>query len=510
MQDLKERTIRGGSARGLALAANFLIRVASLTVLARLLEPRDFGLLGMVTAFTGILSLFRDFGLSSAAVQRPTVTNEQSSTLFWINLVVGGLLALISASFAPLVSSFYHEPRLLWVTVVVAVSFFFNGAGVQHSVLLQRQMRFTALAVIDLSSWILSNAMAIAAAKAGYGLWALVLMTVVLPLTNTIGLWIAAAWVPGKPRRGVDIRSMTRFGGTLTLNGLVMYIASNCEKVLLGRFWGAQALGIYGRAFQLIRIPTDNLNSAVGEVAFSALSRIQDDPPRLRRYFLKGYSLVLALTLPITVACALFADDMVFVLLGPKWTATATIFRLLAPTMMVFAIANPLGWLLNSIGFVARGLKIALVIGPLMVVSYAIGLPYGPAGVAFAYSAVMMLWIFPVIVWCVHGTVVSVRDVLVTVGRPLASIAPAAILAFSVKHYLLSALSPFPRLCAEDAILFLVYALVLLFVAGQKSLYLELFRGFRARAANSEEQLASDLPPGTTSALPVQEIHPLK
>src|SRR3984957_19492608 len=132
MKDLKEKTIRGGYARGGALASTFILRVVSLMLLARLLDPKDFGLLGMVTAFTGVLSLFRDFGLSAAAVQRPTVSNEQSSTLFWINVVVGALLTVASASLAPFVSGFYHEPRLFWVTIVVAVAFFFNGAGVQH------------------------------------------------------------------------------------------------------------------------------------------------------------------------------------------------------------------------------------------------------------------------------------------------------------------------------------------------------------------------------------------
>jgi PST family polysaccharide transporter len=129
---------------------------------------------------------------------------------------------------------------------------------------------------------------------------------------------------------------------------------------VLGRFWGVDALGIYGRAYQLINIPTDNLNSAAGEVAFSALSRLQDDPGRLRSYFLKGYSLVLALTLPGTIACALFADDMIFVLLGPKWMAAAPIFRLLAPTILVFAVVNPLAWLLCSLGLVGRSLKMGL------------------------------------------------------------------------------------------------------------------------------------------------------
>ena len=105
---------------------------------------------------------------------------------------------------------------------------------------------------------------------------------------------------------------MMRFGGTITLNSLVVYIAYNLEKVLLGRFWGAATVGVYGRAYQLINIPTDNLNSAVGEVAFSVLSRVQKDADRLRSYFLKGYSLVLALTVPVTVACALFWERLDF------------------------------------------------------------------------------------------------------------------------------------------------------------------------------------------------------
>src|SRR5208282_5959878 len=112
MKDLKERTIRGGYARATAVAANFAVRIGSVMVLARLLAPKDFGLLGMVTAFTGILSLFRDFGLSAAAVQRATTSEEQSSTLFWINLLFGVILTVLAALCAPAVSVFYREPRL--------------------------------------------------------------------------------------------------------------------------------------------------------------------------------------------------------------------------------------------------------------------------------------------------------------------------------------------------------------------------------------------------------------
>src|SRR6185295_1972151 len=164
MKDLKEKIIHGGLARFGAQGANFLLRLASLMVLARLLEPGDFGLVGMVTAFTGVLGLFRDFGLSSAAIQRAEVTHEQASTLFWINLLVGGLLGCLALSLAPAVAAFYREPRLVAVTAALAAGFVFNAAGVQHGVILQREMRFTALAVINTVSMIVSSAVGIGGA----------------------------------------------------------------------------------------------------------------------------------------------------------------------------------------------------------------------------------------------------------------------------------------------------------------------------------------------------------
>ncbi len=487
MKDLKEKTIRGGSARMVTQAASFLIRVGSLVVLARLLDPKDFGLVGMVTAFTGVLSLFRDFGLSAASVQRVSVTEEQTSTLFWINVAFGGLLSVATVALAPFVSRFYSEPRLVWVMAVVGIGFVLNGAGVQHSALLQRQMRFSALATIEIVALIVSTALAIGMAVAGYGYWALVAMSVILPLVQTVALWSAARWVPGPPRRGVGILSMIRFGGTMTLNGLVMYVSSNLEKVLLGRFWGVEAIGIYGRAYQLIRIPTDNLNSAVGELAFAALSRLQDDPDRLKRYFLKGYSLVAALTLPITIACALFADDLILVLLGAKWKEAVPIFRLLAPTILVFAIVNPLGWLMNSLGLVGRGLKIALVFAPFTVVAYLLGLPYGPKGVAAAYSAVMLVWLFPFVAWAVHGTMVSIQDIFLALSRPLISCAIGATAALAVRM-LCDSFHPALRLVVENCALFIVYGAVLL-GAGQKSVYMEILRGLRP--SKQDKSLAS-------------------
>ena len=479
MENLKAKIIRGGLARLCAQGASLILRLGSLMILARLLSPRDFGLVGMVTAFTGVLTLFRDFGLSSAAVQRTTVTDEQISTLFWINMLLGAALALITLAMAPAIAAFYHEPELFAVTAVLAAGFLFNAAGIQHSALLQREMRFTALAVINVVSLTVGIAIAIYGAKVGYGYWALVLMTVTPPIISTLGFWLTTGWIPGLPRERAGIRSMMHFGGSLTLVGLLGYIAYNADKVMIGRFWGVDAIGIYGRAYQIVSIPTDNLNSAVGEVAFSALSRLQNQPVHFRSYFLKGFSLVLGLTLPVTIACGLFADDIVSVFLGPRWNEAATIVRLLAPTIAIFAIINPLGWFLFSIGLVARGLKVAPVLAAVMITAYAVALPYGPKAVAFAYSAALMLWVIPHIWLCVHGTVISVRDILLAVSRPLATGILAGGFAFGVRLIGGPLVSPLPRLVLESSVLLITFFGMLLFVAGQKSLYLDLLRGLR-------------------------------
>jgi PST family polysaccharide transporter len=489
MNDLKVKALRGGVARLCTLAAAFLLRILSVTILARLLDPKDFGLVGMVTAFTGVLTLFRDFGLSAAAIQRETVRDDEISTLFWINLAAGVILAVITVAGAPLIAAFYHEPRLYGVTLVLALGFLFNSAGVQHGAILQREMRFTVLSVIGAAGSALSTAIGIMGALAGYGYWALAAMTVAMPLISTVGAWLATSWIPGMPRRHAGLRSLVHFGGTMTLQGLLIYVATNFEKVLLGRFWGAGAIGIYGRAYQLSNIPTDNLNSTVGEVAFAALSRLQKQPDRLKSYFLKGYSLVLSVTLPITVASALFADDIISTLLGPKWREAVPVFRLLAPTILVFGIANPLGWLLCSIGKVGRLLKMSLVITPIMIGSYLVAVRYGPKGVAFTYSLLMLLWVFPATVWMVNGTVVSIRDVLATVTRPLVSAAAAGGLAFAARTLFVPV--PLPKLILEGAVFAFLYTGLILYVMDQKSLYLDLWHSFwRHRLSEPEAAVA--------------------
>lgn len=476
LHDLKRKTARGALISAFGQGASLFFRMGSMVVMARLLVPEDFGLVGMITACTGFLGLFRDAGLSMATVQRASITRAQTSMLFWINLAVGGLLAVLSAAIAPILVAFYHEPRLLWATIVLGLSFVFNGAAAQHRAVLQRDMRFAVLAFVDIVALLVSIAVGVGIAIAGQGYWALVGMTLSVHAVSFVGVWIAGAWVPDLPRRGAQVWSMLSYGGTVTLNSVIVYLAYNTDKVLLGRFWGAATLGIYGRAYQLINLPTENLNTTIGQVAFPALSRLQNNPERLRNYFLKGYGLFLSLVMPITLGCGLFADDIIRVFLGAKWDAAVPVFRLLAPTIFTFALINPLAWLLLATGRAKRSLMISLVLAPVVMLSYAAGLRFGPNGVAAGFSAGTMLLAVPVIIWATRDTAITAIDTLKEIMRPFLSIAFGAGAALAAGGLTGLIASPLLRLVAENSILFGVYAIVLLFVMGQKTIYLGLLR----------------------------------
>ena len=475
--DFKGRTARGAFASIAGQGINFVLRMGSMMVLARLLSPRDFGLVGMATAITGFLILFQDAGLSAAAIQSASISKEQTSILFWINLGIGLFLFLLCASTAPFLAAFFKEPRVQGLTVAVACGFLFNGAAAQHRALLSRSMRITALVISDTCATALSITLGISMAAAGFGYWSLAAMAVCPSFVGLIFSWSLARWIPGLPRRGTGVTAMLRYGSLLMADTVVMYIAFNADKVLLGRFWGAQALGFYGRAYTLVNIPTQNLSSAMGGVAFPALSRLQDSPERFRGYFLKCYTLFLTLSMPITVACGLFGEDIIRVFLGPKWMDAVPIFRLLAPTILTFGLINPTALLLNSLGRVGQSLRISFLVAPVIVLGYACGLPFGPAGVAGGFSASMLLLVVPVLLWAIRGTPISPGDMWGAIRPSLYSVVVASLAA------LLAAIPagriPFAllRLIVVNGALFGVYAAMLLFVMGQRELYLKVLRG---------------------------------
>jgi PST family polysaccharide transporter len=489
--EVKRKSLRGGAAVFFNQGYVIALQIVTTIVLARLLSPADYGLQAMVLTLTSFFSLFRDAGLSVASVQREKLDNQQISTLFWLNIALGLFLMLVVAGAAPLLVKFYKDPRLMWITVASATIFFINSLTVQHRALLDRAMRFTTNVKIDIVSCTIGAVVAVAMAAMGFGYWALICQNIALPLVGTILVWIAMPWMPGKPRWTPEMRSMVKFGSTVTLNSLVVYLAYNAEKVLLGRYWGPGPLGLYSRAYQLANLPMQQLTGAVGSVAFPMLSRLQGDAGRQRRSYLRAHSLVVSATVPVVICCALFADEIIGTMLGPKWNGSAPILRLLAPAILVFSLINPFSWLLRSLGLVQRSLNIALVICPAMILGVVAGLRYGPSGVALGYSMVLVVLMVPLIAWAKYGTGITTDDYWQCVSGPLLAGLAGGAAGWMFRFAVQAALSPWELLIAEGAIFFAVYLFVLLVVMGQKDVYLDLLRQIRPAASPAAEAAAS-------------------
>ena len=473
---LKTKTVRAGAVTIMSQSANFALYTISTIVLGRLLGPADYGLVGMVTAVTGFLAIFKDGGLSHATVQRDVITHEQVSTLFWINLGLGMVLALVCAALAPALASFYREPKLVGITLGLSGTFICGAAAVQHYALLRRELRFKALAAIDMAGTILGVGAGIVMAMGGMGYWALVGIPIVTVVIQTAGAWLALPWRPGPPHRGCDVQSLLRFGGLLTSTNAVNYCFRNLDNVLIGWRWGAGPLGLYQKAYSLLMLPISQVNFPLSSVAVSALSRVQMDPVRLRRYFLAGYTMAASLIMPIVCVVAVFADDIILFMLGPKWSESVAVFRLLAPAGLIGALLNPLGWLYIAMGRSGRQFKITCFWSALIILSFAGGLHFGARGVATAYSAMSCVLAFPVLLYGVYGTPIRVRDMMVVVLRPAGSATLAGLSGLILKAWLPGSWPVGIRAIVGCSFVMGAYAFVLLVIMGQWHVYLDFFR----------------------------------
>jgi O-antigen/teichoic acid export membrane protein len=413
--DLKGRSVRGGLITLTSQGGQFVMQSISTVVLARLLVPAEFGMVAMVTAITGLASAFADLGLSEATIQRKEITHHQVSVMFWINLAVGAGLTLITAALAPVLARFYREPRLVNITLLLSITFLIGGLRVQPDALLKRQMRFSSIAIRDLTSYALAVAVAITMALRGAGYWALVALPLTLNLTQMALSWLMVEWRPGLPRRDANVGSMVAFGGNVAASYLIFNLNRNVDNVLIGWFWGAAPLGLYSRAYNLLMLPVRQLSVPAASVAVPAFSKIQGDPERFARYYLRATSLIMWISAPLFGFLFVAANPVIVLVLGAKWREAAPVFQILAISALGQMLLETTVWLLVSRGQSGRLLKLLLIISPIIVGSFVIGLPFGIKGVALS-SSLVLLGILP---WALKFTFRGTDLNLQRVGRAL-------------------------------------------------------------------------------------------
>ena len=482
LTDLKGRSVRGGAVTMVTQACKFGLSLGSNVLLARLLTPHDYGLIGMVTAVIGLVALFKDMGLSIATVQKAEINHKQVSTLFWVNVAASVAIMLLTMALAPAIAWLYREPRLVGITLVLASAFIFGGLTVQHQALLNRQMRFTALAFIDITSVALGVAAAVVMAWCGFGYWALVSMQVVTAIANAICVWRICGWRPGPPVKDSGVRSLLAFGGNLTGFSFVNYFARNLDNVLIGWCWGAQQLGLYAKAYQLLLLPIQQMNAPIAAVAIPSLSRLQNDPQQFRHYYLKALALLTFFATPVAILLIVLSEEIIELFLGSQWREAGIIFRLLGISALVQPICNTTGWLYLSTGRTDRMFCWGLYASTLIEMSFFIGLPYGGRGVAFCYAIAMLLLTGPCLYYATRGISITMLDLLHAVKHTFLASLLAGVAAFGVKIVAVASSVPVwatATICS--LVLTSLYLIIMFYLFNKKAFYLSVLHEFKRR-----------------------------
>lgn len=399
--DLGGRSARGGAIALFSQACKFAVSMGSTIVLARLLAPQDYGLIGMVAILVNFVAMFQYMGLSTATIQWPTLNHRQVSTLFWINVALSAGIMLAMCASAPAVAWFYGEPRLIGITIGYSLSVFLTGLEIQHEALLNRQMRFGVLAIIDLGSLFTGLATALVAAWYGAGYWALVINQLTLALVRVVGVWLACRWRPSLPVRGAGVRPMLSYGSNFTGSNLMIYFSRNLDNALIGKFWGAQQLGLYGKAYQLLLLPIQQIGSPVANVALPALSRLADTPQRYKEAYLGIIEKLAMVTMPGVVFMIGTSDWLLLFLLGPQWVETGRIFMLLGIAAVIQPVSQTCWWLFATQGRAREMFRWSLISGTIATASIIGGLPWGAIGVAASYALADLCLSTPLLFWFV-------------------------------------------------------------------------------------------------------------
>lgn len=450
------------------------LQFASSIALARLLLPEDFGLVALVIATTGFAGIFVELGLGAAVVQRPELDDALLTTAFWLNAVLGVVMALTITLTAPLLAVFYGAPELTYLLPTASLVFVVS-LGVVQTGLLRRELDFRRLGVVSVVNTAVTALVSISAAASGIGPMALVLGTLAGTIASTVQLWVYLPWRPrGRPSRE-SATDLWRFSRGLLGFSTVNYWSRNADNLLVGKFLGVTALGFYGRAYNLMMMPVTQMSAVLSTVLFPALSKLQRDQKRFGQGWLVSTKASWLLGAPLGVGVAVTAPALVEVLYGERWLPMAPVLALLSASVPAQLLGSNTGPVFQALGRTGLQFKLGLVTSSLTVLAIVVALPHGIVAVAFALA--VKSW---VLVWVPLLPALRLAGVrLSTLGRSLAFTAMStglmAIAAWSPRWFMGDA-SPVAVLLTQVTLGALVFCGLI--VIGERP-YLRTLRGRR-------------------------------
>ena len=414
--DLHRRSLRGGAVAMISQGGNVAAQVISTIVLARILLPEDFGLVAMVSAITGYVAIFVDLGTRDAVSQHPCLNAGEASALYWITAATGLVFALITVSCAPLIASFYSAPKLQAITIALAIPIVLSGLYYQQYALMRRAMMFRKLAIIDISGNVIGTALAILLAHLGYGYWALVWKPAITAFATACGVWVTCGWWPGRPAFTQGVRTMIRFGLNVTGYIIADNVSRSMDRVALGHNYGPRELGFYQNALNVYDNAANVSVSALHNVATATLSKLRDDLDTLRRAWSTALSSLAFFAAPAFAVLAVVGQDLVVLVLGPKWHTAGTILSVLALRGPGQVVSSTHSWLHVAAGRPDRWRHWGMLNCGFTIIALLCGLRYGAMGVATSYAVLAYIVVVPALLYAGYPLGIRTKDVLAAIG----------------------------------------------------------------------------------------------
>ncbi|MGM0582181.1 MAG: MOP flippase family protein [Bacteroidota bacterium] len=354
-------------------------------ILARLLSPSEFGMIGMIAVFTGFLTVFKDFGLGSALIHKSDITEVDKSTVFWSNFIFGVFLFLLITLCSGLISSFYNSPELQLIIIVSSTSFIIQSVSYVQNTLIQKELAFKKLFGINLIGLLFSGTLGIWMAYNNYGVWSLVFKSLLEVTIGTIVIWLISDWTPKFVFNKKNLKELLNYSLPLMGSKSFQYWNRNSDNLLIGKFLGSDALGVYTKAYSLMLLPVKKISSMLSAVLFPSISLIKHDTLRITDIYLKSVRIISLITFPVMGLLFVVADQFVFLILGEQWKEAIPVIRILCFVGALQSIGTLNGNIFLGLGKTRLQFKLNVYLGIFIIIAISIGLLKGIKGVATAY-----------------------------------------------------------------------------------------------------------------------------
>lgn len=386
-QSLRSLVVRGLGWKAFSQLSIQALALPTTIVIAHLITPADLGLVAMTVVFSSLALLLADLALGAALVQRPSLTEEDRSTAFWLSAAIGILFTVAGVALAGPIASLYGEPKVKPLFEVISITFLLSALGTTQGALLIREFKFRSLEIRTVIATVAASAVTITLALFHYGPWAIVGQKLTMTGVSTVLLWLASGWRPRLLVSRASLRDLLGFSGYLVGTRFLFYLNGNADNYIVGRYVGTAALGAYSIAYNVMLVPLTRLVEPIQQVFYPALSRIAD-PERIGTVWLRTTTMVAAITVPAFAGMMVVAPDFVPVVLGGRWHESVRVLQILSWVGLLQTVSWQAASVLQALDRTSWLFRFGVVSTALTVSAFAVGVHWGVVGVASGYAIV--------------------------------------------------------------------------------------------------------------------------